>query len=610
MKTRLVCLLLATNTMVWLGQAQITETNSIQAAQTTATLLQTWDTISNRWISIPSAKIKLAAEQGDPSAQYYLGRTYFQGSGSTLDQAAALKWIKNAAEGGLAEAQNYLGRMYLAGNGVEQNDNQAVEWYRKAAEQGYALAEANLGLMYGHGRGVEQNYELAEKWMHQAAEQGSAQLQCAYAELLIHEFDKEGHQIANFQVASEWMRKAAEQDYAKAQYELAELYNYGKLGDDQRSNCIPWYLKAAANGSVEAQAEIGELPRYYPNNPLLKSVNTVDALRQSAEKGNLDAQFQLAKRYQTGDGVPQDPSEAFKWMQKAAEHDGSKSSVVSDARCQLGLMYEKGEGIMPDLTKAHDLFLSAVQDCMYAGNSAMFSLGQMYEKGIGVAQNDHLAAEFYAGKTRNYNYPDKYPNGFIEYLGSGTEAIENLLHLWAQGRGFPDDRDKAVPGYRKPEDLIASRAGSITTAKAQYYVGEIYYQGKLVPKDVAKAADWFNKAATQGSPEAMNRIGEMWAAGMNGAPDPKEAAKWYHKAAAKGLAEAQYNLGLCYAKGDSVLVNPVEAWEWLQLAAEQKFPNAAEERDKMQATMTADQVNNARTMADQIKTAGKNEPKP
>jgi hypothetical protein len=153
--------------------------------------------------------------------------------------------------------------------------------------------------------------------------------------------------------------------------------------------------------------------------------------------------------------------------------------------------------------------------------------------------------------------------------------------------------------------LINGWKTEITSANAEFYLGEIYYQGKLVPKDIAQAADWFNKAATQGSPEAINRIGEMWAAGMNGTPDPKEAARWYHKAAAKGLAEAQYNLGLCYSKGDGVPANPMEAWKWLQLAAEQKYPNAAEERDKVQTTMTADQVKDARTQADQIDAAGK-----
>jgi TPR repeat protein len=102
----------------------------------------------------------------------------------------------------------------------------------------------------------------------------------------------------------------------------------------------------------------------------------------------------------------------------------------------------------------------------------------------------------------------------------------------------------------------------------------------------------------------MNRIGEMWAAGMNGAPDLKEAANWYHKAAANGLAKAQYNLGLYYASGEGVPANSVEAWKWFQLAAEQRFPNAAERRDKIQANMTADQINNARTLADQINASG------
>src|ERR1017187_4250073 len=109
--------------------------------------------------------------------------------------------------------------------------------------------------------------------MRLAAEQGSAQLQYYYAAMLTDEFDRNGHQIANFVVAAEWYRKAADQGYAKAQYELAELYDYGKLGDDQRSNCIPWYLKAAAQGNTDAQAKVGELPKFYPNSELLKSVD-------------------------------------------------------------------------------------------------------------------------------------------------------------------------------------------------------------------------------------------------------------------------------------------------------------------------------------------------
>ena len=526
-------------------------------------------------------------------------------------KALTAKWqdvnpdkLQIAATNGDVTAQTYLGYQDITSDDSDIQ-TQGVYWCRLAANQGFALAQDFLGWAYGNGKGADRDYDLAEKWMHRSADQGLVAAEYDLGRLLEHEFNKSGQQVANFAEAAEWYRKAADQGHVKAIFALAELYNYGKLGDDQRSNCIPWYLKAAAQGNVEAQAEIGELPKYYPNSDLLNKVNNIDMLQQSAESGNLNAQFQLAEKYQTGDGVSKNPTEAFKWMQKAAQQDGSRSSVVSDARYQLGLMYEKGEGVEPDLTKAHDLFLSAVKNCMYAGNLAMFSLGQMYETGNGVPQNDREAAEFYAGKNHNYNFPDKYPNGFVEYLGSGTEAIESLFHLWSQGRGFPDDKDKTEFGYRQPSDLINGWKTEITSANAEFYLGEIYYQGKLVPKDIAQAADWFNKAATQGSPEAINRIGEMWAAGMNGTPDPKEAARWYHKAAAKGLAEAQYNLGLCYSKGDGVPANPMEAWKWLQLAAEQKYPNAAEERDKVQTTMTADQVKDARTQADQIDAAGK-----
>jgi TPR repeat protein len=602
---RFFALVMATNTIVWLVQAQPAGTNSVS---TNAPANESWSSISNRWGSVSLSRLRQAAEGGEVTAQLYLGDSYFAGNGVAKDKSQALKWIESAsdqkyaraemylgwlyengndvpqdyaaaaklyrlaAEQGNARAQNNLGHFYYKGLGVPQDLAEALKWYRKSAEQGDELGQSNLGYMYGHGEGIERDYELAEKWMRLAAEQGSAQLQYYYAAMLTDEFDRNGHQIANFVVAAEWYRKAADQGYAKAQYELAELYDYGKLGDDQRSNCIPWYLKAAAQGNTDAQAKVGELPKFYPNSELLKSVNTTDALRQSAEKGNLDAQFQLAGEYQTGNGVPKDAAKAFQWMEKAANNP-TPSSRVGDAIYQLALMYERGEGVSQEISKAHDLFLQAAEG--YQQSEATFRVGQMYEKGEGLPQDDRKAAEYYS-----QGYP------------------EALFNLYVQGRGLPEDKAKVGQQIANTKRLVMSAHGSFS-------LGEIFYQGKLVPKDMSQAAEWFGKAAALGSPEAMNRIGEMWAARLNGTPDSKEAANWYRKAANKGSAAAQYHLGLGYAKGEGVRANPVEAWKWLQLAAEQKFPSAADERDKMQATMTADQVKDARTLIDQIKAAGK-----
>ena len=70
-----------------------------------------------------------------------------------------MRWYRLAAEQGDATAQSNLGVMYGNGRGVLKNEAEAVRWYRLAAEQGDATAQFNLGfmyagLMYAVGEGV------------------------------------------------------------------------------------------------------------------------------------------------------------------------------------------------------------------------------------------------------------------------------------------------------------------------------------------------------------------------------------------------------------------------------------------------------------------------
>ena len=62
--------------------------------------------------------------------------------------AEAVKWYRLAADQGDASAQYNLGVMYANGQGVPQNHAEAVKWYRLAADQGNASAQFNLGDMY------------------------------------------------------------------------------------------------------------------------------------------------------------------------------------------------------------------------------------------------------------------------------------------------------------------------------------------------------------------------------------------------------------------------------------------------------------------------------
>ena len=105
--------------------------------------------------------IRLAAEQGDASAQDDLGLMYADGRGVPRDSTEAVRWYRLAAEQGLADGQKNLGDMYMDGRGVPQDETEAVRWYRLAADQGRAAAQYFLGGMYANGRGVPQDYVAA-----------------------------------------------------------------------------------------------------------------------------------------------------------------------------------------------------------------------------------------------------------------------------------------------------------------------------------------------------------------------------------------------------------------------------------------------------------------
>ena len=69
------------------------------------------------------------------------------------------------------------------------------------------------------------------------------------------------------------------------------------------------------------------------------------SLRQAAERGDPNAQFELGVRYAEGKGVAPDDKEAARWILKAAEQGHL------EAQFNLGLMYADGNGVPLDESK-------------------------------------------------------------------------------------------------------------------------------------------------------------------------------------------------------------------------------------------------------------------
>jgi TPR repeat protein len=108
----------------------------------------------------------------------------------------------------------------------------------------------------------------------------------------------------------------------------------------------------------------------------------LNALRQQAEQGSAQAQYQLGRKYDLGQGIQQNYVAAASWYLKAAEQGHV------NAQYSLADMYYQGDGIARDLEAAFSWFLKAAQQ----GNShAQFNVAHMYYHGEGVQQNQQQA---------------------------------------------------------------------------------------------------------------------------------------------------------------------------------------------------------------------------
>jgi TPR repeat protein len=123
-----------------------------------------------------------------------------------------------------------------------------------------------------------------------------------------------------------------------------------------------------------------------------------------------------------------------------------------------------------------------------------------------------------------------------------------------------------------------------------------------VEKDVAKAAEWFRKAAENGHATAQSNLGVLYASGEVFEKNPEEALKWWRKAAEQGQPSAQFNLGQMLLEGKTAEKDLVEAYKWFSLAAEQGDRDARRMRDSLAVELEPAQVGDGLKRAREFKT--------
>ncbi len=189
----------------------------------------------------------------------------------------------------------------------------------------------------------------------------------------------------------------------------------------------------------------------------------------------------------------------------------------------------------------------------YEGSSEdIFYRGLQASGGIGRACSYVTAVEYFKHvANKNSNEPVV------------AEAKFFLGDCYYAGKSVPKNLSQAMNWYRK-----AAEQGF---APAQYSLGNYYRQTKGVGQDLEEAVNWYRKAAEQGFAPAQYSLGNYYRQTKGVGQDLGEAVKWYRKAAEQGFAPAEYNLGGCYYRGDGVGKDFAEAVECFRKAAEQGY---------------------------------------
>jgi TPR repeat protein len=145
------------------------------------------------------------------------------------------------------------------------------------------------------------------------------------------------------------------------------------------------------------------------------------------------------------------------------------------------------------------------------------------------------------------------------------------------GDGESDGEESVVVGPDGEPVVEAEAVGPDQMAR----LSTAYRQGNGVPRDLALARQWAQRASEAGHVGAMNDLGQMIEAGLGGSEDQAAAARWYVAAARSGSAGAQHSLAAMLRDGRGVERDPVAAEGWLRRSALQGHALAASDLSGM-----------------------------
>lgn len=326
----------------------------------------------------------------------------------------------------------------------------------------------------------------------------------------------------------------------RGEYEMAERYLENEEDATSLGKGFALMRNLADKGHPEAQWQLWQL---YENGTgtEVDLERAIKWLRTLAEQGKPEAQMALGDHLDAGRGVKQNHTEAEGWFQKAL------SQGHLPAKTMLAWRMATGRGGPKDLDRAVSLWQEAA---LQEEPGAQWYLGLVYESGEGAEKDVRKAADWYE-KSAKHGY---------------AKAQLSLAKCYQTGQGVKQDAREAVRWLQKAADQGDSQG--------MYQLGLCYRDGNGVEQDFDHAAQLHLEAAEQGHAASMRSLAAFHRYGHGGMEKSlQKSYEWYVRATETGDVTAFIEVALSHLLGDGVPPSEAKAREWyLRAPMEKRTP--------------------------------------
>lgn len=244
----------------------------------------------------------------------------------------------------------------------------------------------------------------------------------------------------------------------------------------------------------------------------------------------------------------------------------------------LGKVYEEHRYEKPNYTKALEYYLQAAN----LGNSiAMHKLGEFYEKGLGTTVNLKESVLWYEKASQKGNYTTILKSAKAYEEGVGVEKdlkkalefyekafpISNTLGLQIKilelkGKIYNDQKS-----YDELLKIYKAYSSGFTISMGMTGLGDVYYQGLGVKKDLKKAFEYYREAAGHENGYALEKLAWFYYKGEYVKKDLAKALFYFDYALLRDNRNVVYILGDMYYKGLGTKIDKNKGLEYYKLAS-------------------------------------------